>query len=598
MSRKRLIWQFFSGYLLVVVIALLVVTWYTTRTIRSLYHAEITRGLEARAMLVQRMAGKSFASESQGRAATLAHELAQLSQARVTLILPSGEVVGDSDQDPAQMDDHADRPEVQEALAGRIGVSSRFSHTLQQDMRYVAVPMREGNQVRAVLRLAVPASSLDMPLRHMYLQILLASCAVGILAAFVGWTVSRRIVRPLEAIRQGAERFAEGDFSQRLPVSDADEIAGLADAMNTMAALLDDRMKTVIQQRNEQEAMLASMVESVLAIDRSESIISINRAAGRLLGVEPRQVEGRTLASVVRNSALQQFVRAALRSAVPIETEIVLHSRQELVLQAHGTRLQDAGGQDIGAVVVLHDVTRLRRLERVRRDFVANVSHELKTPITSIKGFVETLLADPGASAEDRERFLKITAKQAERLSAIIEDLLTLSRIEQDEEYAVNVLSPGAVEPVVQAAMSICAPAAEARRIVVGARFEPGLQANMVPALLEQGVVNLLDNAIKYSEAGSTVQVETIGTNDEVLIKVSDAGPGISPEHHRRIFERFYRVDKARTRRAGGTGLGLAIVKHIATAHGGAVEVQSHLGGGSVFILRLQRTHLPDTTGA
>ena len=597
MRRRRLIWQFFSGHLLVIILALITVTWYTTRTVRAVYFQEMTRDLEARANLVQRAVDASLPIKDPRASDALVRELAALAQTRITIILSSGAVVGDSAQKPADMDDHSDRPEVQAALQGEIGIADRFSHTLQENMLYLAMPLKENETVTGVLRLAVPSSTLDTPLRHMYLQLLLGSLAVGILALFVGWTVSRRITLPLEDIRRGAVRFAEGDFSQRLPLSDAEEIAGLADAMNTMAAQLDERMKTVIQQRNEREAMLASMVESLLAIDKAESIISINRAAGRLLGVEPARVEGKSLASVVRNSALQQFVRAALRSAVPIETEIVLHSAEELVLQAHGTRLQDAGGQEIGAVVVLHDVTRLRKLERVRRDFVANVSHELKTPITSIKGFVETLLSNPEIPGEDRQRFLGIIAKHADRLGSIIEDLLTLSRIEQDEGYAGSVLRPSAVEPVILAAVAICAPAAQARNITIETRLEPGLQANLLPALLEQGIVNLLDNAIKYSAQGDMVLVESSGTNQEVRIRVADQGQGIPPEHHQRIFERFYRVDKARSRPSGGTGLGLAIVKHIATAHGGTVEVQSHAGGGSVFTLRLQRTRLMETTG-
>jgi two-component system phosphate regulon sensor histidine kinase PhoR len=270
-------------------------------------------------------------------------------------------------------------------------------------------------------------------------------------------------------------------------------------------------------------------------------------------------------------------VASVLNTQKPLEKEIVLYDNGDRFLQAHGTVLRDAREGEIGALVVLHDVTRLKKLEKVRRDFVANVSHELRTPVTSIKGFVET--------------FLRIVASQTDRLNAIIEDLLILSRVEQEQEKAEIALVPGSVRSALEAALEVCQSKTTEKDIHIELTCDAGLQCPMNSPLLEQAVINLLDNAIKYSPPGQTVHLEGLRSDAEVVIRVTDHGCGISREHMPRIFERFYRVDKARSRTLGGTGLGLAIVKHITNAHGGRATVESTVGQGSVFSI-----HLPSET--
>jgi two-component system phosphate regulon sensor histidine kinase PhoR len=359
--------------------------------------------------------------------------------------------------------------------------------------------------------------------------------------------------------------------------------------MNQMAAHLDDRIRTVLRQRNEQEAVLASMVEGVLAVDLEERILRLNRAAGRLLGVRPEQAEGRRIQEVVRKADLQRFVARALANREPVEGDIVLRDAEEgeRFLQAHGTVLRGAQGQEIGALIVLNDVTRLRRLETLRRDFVANVSHELKTPITAIKGFVETLLDGAVADPDDAQRFLQIITRQADRLNAIIDDLLDLSRIEQEAEKGGIPLARGALRPVLEAAVQACSMSAREKPLQIVLHCSGELAAQINAPLLEQAIVNLLTNAIKYSEPAGRVVVDAAQFGDKVMVKVQDWGCGISPEHLPRLFERFYRVDKARSRKQGGTGLGLAIVKHIVQSHGGEVVVHSTPGQGSTFTLIL-----------
>jgi two-component system, OmpR family, phosphate regulon sensor histidine kinase PhoR len=330
------------------------------------------------------------------------------------------------------------------------------------------------------------------------------------------------------------------------------------------------------------------MIEGVLAIDREEKILRLNQAAATLLDLQPDAVVGRRIQEVLRKPDLQKFVTEAMRSTHPIEAEMRLLIRgEERFLQTHGAPLRDAGGREIGVLVVLNDITRLQRLENVRRDFVANVSHELKTPITAIKGSVETLLGGAIEEADSAPRFLEIIARQADRLNAIIEDLLALSRIEQEEEKSGIQLTEINVAVVIQSALQSCQVKAQDKQVQLSVDCPADLQCQANAPLLEQALVNLVDNAIKYSNEGGAVQIAVHAVATDLEITVRDFGCGVAREHLPRLFERFYRVDKGRSRKQGGTGLGLAIVKHIVQAHGGQITVDSTPGEGSTFTIRL-----------
>jgi len=518
-------------------------------------------------------------------------EFGGLTATRLTVILPSGVVIGDSDEDPSRMENHADRPEVAEALAGRVGQSDRLSHTVDERMMYVAVPIMRDATVLGVIRASVPVTAVDKVLSAIQIKIGLGGLAIVLLTAWLSYFVARRISQPLEEMRAGAERFASGELGHKLRVPSTQEFGATAAAMNSMAAQLNDRINAVVRQRNELEAVLSSMVEGVLAVDTDERVININHAAAELIGVKPEEAVGRTLQEVARNAELQQFVADALVSPISIESDIVLHGASQKILQAHGAVLRDSNSNAIGALVVLNDITRLRKLENIRRDFVANVSHELKTPITSIKGYVETLLDSPPDTPEETRRFLEIIVKHSDRLHNIIEDLLTLSRLEEeDEERRRIALEDTSLRGVLNGAIQVCAAKAESKTISILLQCDENLSIRVNPPLLEQALVNLIDNALKYTDAEGTVTVSGRRGNGGVVVEVRDTGSGIPKEHLTRIFERFYRVDKARSRKAGGTGLGLAIVKHIAQAHGGSVSVESTPGKGSAFFIHIPLT--------
>lgn len=586
MPKKRLVWQIFPTYLLVIIAALLAVTAYTTRSVRQFYTGRIANDLRVRAELITPQVLDCLNGVGPDRdMEALCKALAERVETRVTVITDTGVVVGDSHEEPDAMDNHKDRPEFTGALAGEVGTQTRFSHTLQQEMTYVAIPLLRDGEVFAALRLAVPITEIHDALWRVFSRIVLGGAVVAALAAAVSFAVSRRISKPLEDMRRGAERFAGGDLAQRLPVINSLEIGSLAEAMNEMACQLDDRLQTVVRQRNQLEAVLSSMVEGVLAVDAEEHILRVNQAAAQLLGIGPKTVEGKELREVLPHSELPNIVQGALTGGQPIEQELIFDKGGQRVLQVHATTLRDSQGHGLGAMVVLNDVTRLRRLEQVRRDFVANVSHELRTPITSIRGFVETLLDGAMNEPEEAPRFLQIVMKHADRLNAIIEDLLTLSRIEESEQQVEMHMAEADVVDSLRAAYQLCRAKAEARGIEVMLTCEEDIQADINAPLIEQALANLIDNAIKYSEEGGVIEVGAGINGDSLEISVRDHGCGIPPEHVPRLFERFYRVDKARSRRLGGTGLGLAIVKHIVQAHHGRVDVDSAPGEGTTFTL-------------
>ncbi len=590
-ARKRLFWQLYPSYLIITLVSLFAVTWYAVASFRHFYFSEMAARLEQRVRLVQHdllFGGTPLQSSREWGGSLLHGEEETLTRLGMTLVLPSGDVIG---RDEAETGGNvfAQLPEVVQALAGRVGIARRYNYPQQADTMFVAVPLELGGKPVAALRASLSLGDAEQAFDQIRVRIVLGGLAIAVLVVFVSYFVARRITLPLEQIRGGAECFAQGDLTTRLPRYRFEEINGLAETMNQMAAQLDDRIRAVMHQRNELEAVLSSMVEAVLAVDNEERVISMNNAAGVLFETDPLAVQGQSIQEAVRNPNLQAFITRTLSSRQPMEDDIIVRRDTERILQGHGTVLRDSDGSRMGAVIVLNDVTQLRHLETIRKDFVANVSHEIRTPITAIKGFVETLREGAMGDPDDAERFLTIIQKHIDRLNILIEDLLNLSRIEQDKENAQIELSTSSIRDVLANALQVCQAHAETKGMKVELSCPEDLNAEINRQLLEQAVVNLLDNAIKYSEDGTPIFLSASPSEDGVVIRVQDLGRGIEKQHLPRLFERFYRVDKARSRRFGGTGLGLAIVKHIVQAHGGKVSVQSTVGKGSTFEIRLLR---------
>ena len=587
MRRKKIMWRIYFSFLVSAMTAFAAMAWYATQSLRWFHQDQVAAELLMHARIVSREAAALLPETEPGTADRLCKELGRLMTTRITIILPDGRVIGDAKENPAGMDNHRNRPEIAAALKGATGTAVRFSNTRRQSLMYLAIPVRQGNTLLAVARVSLPLAVIDWSVHAVVRNIILGWLIVVILFAVVTWLLSRRISRPLEDMRRVAERIARGDLEARVARPDSEELGDLARTLNQMAAQLSERLGTITRQRNEQEAVLASMVEGVLAVDRDERILHLNHAAARLLDLAPEQARGRSIQEAVRNRDLQSFIGATLAGTGPAEGEIVIYGNEERFLQLHGTALTDIADHNIGALIVLSDITRLKRLETVRRDFVANVSHELKTPITALKGCVETLSDPRPMDAAENARFLAMMTRQAARMEALVEDLLSLSRIEFDAERKRIALDPGAISDVLQRAVQSFSAAAAAKSISLTVECPAEVTALINAVLLEQAVGNLLDNAIKFSANGTRVLASVHLDGNEVEIQVTDQGPGIEKKHLARLFERFYRVDQARSRTLGGTGLGLAIVKHIALAHRGTVSVVSDPGQGSTFTIRI-----------
>ncbi len=445
-----------------------------------------------------------------------------------------------------------------------------------------------------------------------------ATVAVEDGAGAVGWVVAAILAAVLLAgllwvirqwwliqkLRAQAERLAAGELGDRGTIQRPGWARAFAVQLGRAAQLFESRYDAEARRRLELEAVYRSMIEGVLVLDLDQRVRSLNQAAARLLHVGTRRAVGRNVLEVVRDLPLGEFITRAMAAAEPIQDEIALRllpagrngaraaagaggGMDVRLLEAQAAPMHDAAGARIGVVIVLHDVTHQRRLESLRRDFVANVSHEIKTPVTAIKAAVETIHDSPDLESADLEHFLAIVGRQADRLQAIIEDLLALARIEQDAEDARIELARGRIEPILRGAVETCQAKAEARGIAIDVHCEPALAAWRNTTLLEQAVVNLLDNAVKYSHDGGRIVLRAVTRGEEIVIEVADQGVGIAAEHLPRLFERFYRTDRARSRALGGTGLGLAIVKHITEAHAGRVSVESRPGVGSTFAIHL-----------
>lgn len=513
--------------------------------------------------------------------------LADVSALRVTFTDASGLVLTDTHESPEQMGVVLHRPEMQLALTQGVGMAERYSEPLAEAFYYAAVPIRDGETVIGIARVGRSLADINRAQADRQLQLVTTCFGVLIALLLCGIWPAWRKGESLEDITQITEAIAQGDFERRVAESRALGMKRLADAINQMARNSARRVSALTADRNRLATIFTGMVEGVIDVDEKQNILHINEAAAVLLGVRPERCKGKPLWQEVRNQKITQALDEALRSRSVIKSRIDYpRESDQLVFDIYVASLSDNAGEPIGAILVLHDVTELKHLERIRTDFVANASHELKTPITAIRGLSETIIGDDHADRATLMQFMERIHAQSIRLSHLVTDLMTISRLEADQNMGDFSLLNFA--DLVTRAATAAQPALDARHH----RLALSLPDRRVEIYgdrqhLSQLVDNLLDNAIKYTPDKGLIQLRLRAEGADMVFEVEDSGIGISPQYQQRVFERFYRVDKARSQSLGGTGLGLSIVKNIAERHSGNVSVISQLGVGSIFIFRM-----------
>jgi two-component system phosphate regulon sensor histidine kinase PhoR len=592
MLRPRILWKLYASYLVLLIVTTVIVGVIIAQQIAQDTRQSTQDTLYAQAIFLRQAAAAVLTDSVEPDLHAHLRQLSSATHTRLTIIRQDGAVVVDSEvpsqQLATRLGNQTEQPEIAAARSGSLGIATRLNPRLGQPTMYLALPVQQDNNLIGYARTAMPLTALTTRMARFQTLLFIAASGAAIVGLALSAFFAQRITQPLTLMTKVATSLAGYTSSTAASTRSKDELDTFTEAFNRMAQRLRERMETVIKDRNQLLAVLSGMVEGVIAVDQDECIVHMNQAAGTILNTPPDASIGKLLWEVTRVRAVTETMSSTIRDAEEItcDARIVTPPRDRR-LKLNAAPLRDGQGLLVGAVMVLHDVTEIRRLENVRRDFVANVSHELKTPITTIKGFVETLRDGAMDEPEQADRFLAIISRNADRLHAIIEDLLSLSRLEQSEETAALVCSKERLNTVFQSAIQDCTEKATARQVTLSATCDATLSLSINAPLIEQAIVNLLDNAINYSKPGSTVWLHALCPDEEVTVRVRDTGIGIPKDDLPRLFERFYRVDKARSREHGGTGLGLAIVKHIAQVHGGQVTVTSTVGQGSVFSLHL-----------
>jgi len=579
-----------ASYLALVVLIGTILYGYLSHTLRNNLDTEIRENLFNETRLVKVMSTKEIADLDRD-APALARTVGKEIKARVSIIRGDGKVAGDSeltDTELLKLENHADRPEFVQAVKNGQGVATRFSATLGTNMIYTALPFHTNSGQPGVIRLALPLSRIDAAMTSLG-TILGASLILAVICSLLlSYILSFITSRPLRSMAAAAARIGKGEFGSRIPISSSDEIGELAEVLNEMAEKTESQLERISAEKNRLDTILRGMGEGVIVTDDG-GIVTLANPAFRALFSLDQSCIGKALIEIARQPSLNNALKKVLNSREELLEELVMLVPEEKNILTHWVPLLEES-KLIGTVAVFHDITDLKMLEKIRKDFVANVSHELRTPVSVIKGYAETILSEgQNLPAEKLVQFIEVIHSHAERLAHLISDLLTLSRIESGaiplEPVPVSILS--AVSRVTHLLDQKTLGKGVTLAKTAALATLPDIQAD--PDKLEQILINLLDNAIKFTPAGGTVTVDATDLGDRIRIDVKDTGIGIPLKDIPRIFERFYRVDTARSRELGGTGLGLSIVKHIVQAHGGSVAVESTPGKGSIFSFTMRK---------
>jgi two-component system phosphate regulon sensor histidine kinase PhoR len=584
MMKIRIHWKLAAAFCSLVVVVLIATYFYLNSNLTNYIESRTQDSLKKELLLNKDYLDSELSVPiDQSKAKDVVTRIAKDLGVRATIINYEGMVVSDSDlsaEDLKRVENHLARVEVRMAIATGFGQKKHFSTTIRKEMLYMAVPIGKIKPL-GILRLAIPLHDIDLVSQKTQ-KIIGASLLFGVLLTILlSIALSFMISKPIHEISMVAERLSKGDFSKKAPVFSNDEIGELARTLNYMSEEIKNKLERITSEEAKLEAILMNMSEGVILTDEIGQILLANPSARRLFMIDSRP-EGKMPIEVIRNASVQDIISGILAGRERLTTEeISVYLPDERLLQVNCVRVKKEGSA-AGALLVFHDITELRHLENIRKDFVANVSHELRTPISSIKGYAETLLEGALDDKKNAKEFVSIIHQDSDRLAKLIEDLLDLSKVESGKHKmsfaSVNIYT------IAKRAVSILEGAAKAKKLFITINISQELPKALADeAQLSQVFINLIDNAVKYTPVGGKITIDAASQDGSVHVDVTDTGIGIPEEDLPRIFERFYRVDKARSRELGGTGLGLSIVKHIIQAHGGTVQVKSQLGHGSAF---------------
>ncbi|MGE4169771.1 MAG: sensor histidine kinase [Candidatus Margulisiibacteriota bacterium] len=576
MKRRPLLWQLFPSYLILAMVSFVLVLGYATLSFRKFYDENTASGLKAKVEPVKSQIARRLEAQNYRSLQWVAEDLAIKSGATVRIIVPGGAVVADTNKG-VYREVALNPTDLQMALKWPKQFQVQYNAKRAEMMMDVAVPITDNDRIRGVVMMSLPITVIEATFRDVYLHLVPGSLILVMLAIIVSLAIAHRIGKPMEKLRHHAEQVSAGNSGQIPPLEGAaEELYLLGDTMNTLL----EQFRVRLQSTQDLAAVLDSVGSGIVLVGLDQTLIYANDWVAPWLRFEVDKAIGKSLQEVFRQFDVIRLVEGVLASGNTGAVELLgpdsqtHYSATATVFSKHNHLA--------GVVVILHDVTRLKQLEAARRQFVANVSHELKTPITAIKGALETLHDAP--SDADRVKFLTMAQRHTDRLGAIVDDLLALAAIENEKEAMV--LEPQKLAPILKAALEANLPLAQQQNRILTLSCEDHLEAALNARLFEQAIINLLDNALKYSEADVQLKAESL-PDGGVSVTVQDQGAGIESEHLPHLFERFYRIDKSRNRAVGGTGLGLAIVKHIVQAHNGSIEVKSEVGKGSQFTVNL-----------
>lgn len=573
-------------FIILIITGMSVTGFFVVQQARDRYKNDVRNRIETVALLFDNELSRTVQAGTQPDYNALAKTYSDTlsSDPRITVIDNLGNVLGESQTDYSSMENHLDRQEVQEALEGRIGEDIRFSDTLKMDFMYVAVP---SSQTDMIIRVSVPLDQLRRSDIQILLYSLIGMLAGLLLTSLLALRFSSDISKPLKNLTLAAKEIEDGNYSKRVNVKEQDELGQLATAFNHMAGKLYKTVADLTDKNVQFDAILNSMTNCIVAVDHNLNVILINAVTEQLFDIRQENVLGRKLIEVIRNRQINEIMEKAVATNASVATELTMGAPEAGTFSIHASPIKpsDNMGPNSGGIISILDITTMKKLEKIRTEFVSNVTHELKTPLTSIRGFVETLRGGAISDTDIAPKFLEIIDIEAERLTMLINDILQLSEIENSSSDT-NITRHDLTETLSEVVSVLQIPA-DKKGVTLNVSAAPKIMIKANRDRIKQMLINLIDNGIKYNRENGSVEIKAVKAEGRLVISVSDTGIGINPQHHDRIFERFYRVDKGRSRSMGGTGLGLSIVKHIVNMYNGDITLQSTPGKGTEFTIQL-----------